>query len=120
MPGTSPGMTNDRVSHRHKNCPVLADMFSHSRGAMRTGCANRSARQEEGAGNAGCLLHPRSRGPAGDFFPHSLILVKENDDHDAANILALDLDQAERSQCLEIWLHSVAIEFIRCKPGSER
>jgi len=50
----------------------------------------------------------------------SSILVKENGDHDAVNILALDLDQAERSQCLEIWLHSVAMEFIRCKPGSER
>jgi hypothetical protein len=34
--------------------------------------------------------------------------------------LALDLDRAERSQCLESWLHSVAMEFIRCKPGSER
>src|SRR6266436_5978819 len=28
----------------------------------------------------------------------SYILVKENDDHDAVNILAFDLDQAERSQ----------------------
>jgi hypothetical protein len=37
----------------------------------------------------------------------SSVLVKENDDHDAVNILALDLDQAERSLCLEIWLHSV-------------
>ena len=55
----------------------------------------------------------RDAGP--DAFP-----AQENVDHDAVNIWALDLDQAERSQCPEIWLHSVAIEFIRCKPGFER
>jgi hypothetical protein len=32
-----------------------------SRGAFRPGFANRFAQREEGAGNAGCLLHPRSR-----------------------------------------------------------
>src|ERR1700730_6590659 len=35
-------------------------MSVHSRGAMRPGCACR-VRPWEGAGNAGCPLHPRSR-----------------------------------------------------------
>jgi hypothetical protein len=46
--------------------------------------------------------------------------VKENDDHAAVNLLAFDLDQAERLQCLEIWLHSFVVKLIRCRPGSER
>jgi hypothetical protein len=36
-------------------------MTPHSRGAFRPGFACRCPREEEGAGNAGCLLHPRSR-----------------------------------------------------------
>ena len=32
-----------------------------SRGVFRPGFANRFAQRKEGAGNAGCLLHPRSR-----------------------------------------------------------
>jgi hypothetical protein len=36
------------------------DSRRYSRGAFRPGFANRSPKQE-GAGNAGCLLHPRSR-----------------------------------------------------------
>jgi hypothetical protein len=34
---------------------------SPSRGAFGPGLANRFAQRKEGAGNAGCLLHPRSR-----------------------------------------------------------
>src|SRR6202795_3233566 len=34
---------------------------SRSRGAMRPSFANHSPQKEEGEGNAGCALHPRSR-----------------------------------------------------------
>ncbi len=36
-------------------------MSSRSGGAMRPRCARSFAQRREGAGNAGCLLHPRSR-----------------------------------------------------------
>ena len=41
----------------------LADMLPHSRGAMRPSFASNlvTLQNEEGAGKAGCALHPRSR-----------------------------------------------------------
>ena len=37
------------------------DTTQHSRGALRPSFAKSFAQKKEGAGNAGCLLHPRSR-----------------------------------------------------------
>src|SRR5258708_33292068 len=54
-PGVSWFYSADRHRRSHLSITV-----PRSRGAFRPGLADRFAEREEGAGNAGCALHPRS------------------------------------------------------------
>ena len=49
-----------RFAPRNDGAP-FSDTTPHSRGAMRPRFVKSFAQRREGAGNAGCLLHPRSR-----------------------------------------------------------
>ena len=51
-------------------------MCSRSRGALRPRCAGVSPTREEGAGNAGCTLHPRSRVQEAHGNAHTSIQVQ--------------------------------------------
>ena len=52
------------------------DMLSRSRGAMRPSLARVHPRKSEGAGNAGCALHPRSRVQVAQRNAHTSIRVQ--------------------------------------------
>src|ERR1700737_2475983 len=65
-PGSEAGTTNSCYSYRASisifKQRVSTSTASHSRGAMRPSLASIfTPRKQEGAGKAGCALHPRSR-----------------------------------------------------------